>query len=302
MDKRKMIQLISAVIYNLDVKNFLSGSISRSPLKQICVPGLNCYSCPGAVASCPLGSLQNTIAGGRFPFFITGFLLLTGVLLGRAVCGFLCPFGFIQELLNKIPALIGFKKKGKTQPRRKYTPLAQLSRKATLCKYAVLILLVICLPLIFYIKDGIASPYFCKWICPAGTLEAGIPLILSNEMLRSAAGFLFGWKTLILVITIIWSIAVYRPFCRYICPLGAIYSFFNKIAAVGVAVDTDKCLQCGKCIAACKMDTLSVNDRECIRCGECILECPAKAIYIKSFFSKRHVLGGSHNVTEKEIQ
>ena len=254
-----MIQLISAVIYNLDVKNFLSGSISRSPLKQICVPGLNCYSCPGAVASCPLGSLQNTIAA---------------------------EFNRIHEWERK---------------RRKYTSLAQLSRKATLCKYAVLILLVICLPLIFYIKDGIASPYFCKWICPAGTLEAGIPLVVSNEMLRSAAGFLFGWKTLILVITIIWSIAVYRPFCRYICPLGAIYSFFNKIAAVGVAVDTDKCLQCGKCIAVCKMDTLSVNDRECIRCGECIPECPAKAIYIKSFFSKRHVLGGSHNVTEKEI-
>ena len=100
---RKLIQILSLFIYNADVKNWFTGNISRSPLKNVCVPGLNCYSCPGAISSCPLGALQNTLASGKFPFFITGFFLLIGTLFGRLICSFLCPFGLFQELLFKIP-------------------------------------------------------------------------------------------------------------------------------------------------------------------------------------------------------
>ena len=176
--RRRLIQLTAALVYNADVSRWFSGKISRSPLKHVCVPGLNCYSCPGAVASCPIGSLQNTIGGGRFPFFITGFLMLTGTLLGRMVCAFLCPVGLVQELLYKIPS----RKVKKTER------LLKVTRRASLLKYAVLAVLCIALPLVFYFRDGIASPLFCKFVCPAGTAEAGIPRVLMNEPLRSSIG------------------------------------------------------------------------------------------------------------------
>ena len=261
--RRKLIQFTAMLVYNADVRHWFAGSISDSPLKHGCVPGLNCYSCPGAISSCPLGSLQNTIGGGRIPFLVTGFLLLTGTLLGRVVCSFLCPVGLVQELLYKIPS----KKIKKTKRSLKIT------RKLSLLKYILLALFVIALPSVFYLKNGIGSPFFCKLICPAGTLGAGIPLVIANESLRQAIGFLFSWKVLLSAAFIIVSIFMFRPFCRFFCPLGAIYSFFNKTALFGIKLDIKKCTHCNACTGPCKMDTLQVNDRECIRCGECIKRC-----------------------------
>jgi hypothetical protein len=102
--KRRVIQTLSLLLYNADAGNFRTGAVSKSPLKNVCVPGLNCYSCPGAVASCPLGALQTALAEGRLPFLAAGLILLSGLTLGRTVCGFLCPFGLLQELLYRIPS------------------------------------------------------------------------------------------------------------------------------------------------------------------------------------------------------
>ena len=265
---RKLIQILSLFIYNADVKNWFTGNISRSPLKNVCVPGLNCYSCPGAISSCPLGALQNTLASGKFPFFITGFFLLIGTLFGRLICSFLCPFGLFQELLFKIPT-----------PKIYHTKkLRPITRKLSLLKYVILAVMCIALPLAFYFKDGFASPFFCKWLCPEGTIFAGWPLVIMNETLRSAIGFLFSWKTILAIAFILWSVFMFRPFCRFFCPLGAIYSFFNKKAVFGIKVDSTKCTHCNACVNSCKMDTLEINDRECIRCGECKSKCHFGAI------------------------
>ena len=266
--RRRAVQVFSMLVYNADVKNWFSGRISTSALKRICTPGLNCYSCPGAVASCPLGALQNSIGNGRFPFFVTGFLLLTGTLIGRMVCSFLCPVGFVQELLYKIPV-----------PKFKKTPKTlKITRKLSLLKYVILSFLVILLPLFFYFKDGISSPLFCKWFCPAGTVSAGVPLVFLNEMIRSAIGNHFVWKASVAAVFFVWSAFMFRPFCRFFCPLGAIYSFFNRTAVFGIKVDSKKCTSCGICTENCKMDVLKINDRECIRCGECKNHCPFSAI------------------------
>lgn len=266
--RRRIIQFAAALIYNADISKWLSGGISRSPLKRLCVPGLNCYSCPGAAASCPLGALQNLTGTGRFPFLVAGFLLLTGTLLGRAVCAFLCPAGLIQELLYKIHA-----------PKIRKTPrLLTVTRRLSMLKYLMLATLCIALPLAFYIKDGIASPYFCKFFCPAGTVGAGIPLVLLNEQLRKAAGPLFAWKISVAAVLIIWSVFWFRPFCTFFCPLGALYSCFNRVAVAGIHVDSTKCTGCGACTASCNMQTLKVNDRECIRCGACISRCKHGAL------------------------
>ena len=264
---RKVIQVLSALIYNANLPGFFKKTIYMGPTKKVCVPGLNCYSCPGAMGACPLGSLQ--AAFGNFPtalpLYVVGFLLLFGALLGRAVCAFLCPFGLIQELLYKIP-----------------TPKLKKSvwtRRLSLLKYGVLAVMVIGLPLYFLMKNGVVTPAFCKWLCPAGTLEGGIPLVSTRADLQSQIGGLFSWKVSVLAAVIISSVFIYRPFCRFLCPLGAIYSFFNRFALFGVRVDEKKCTNCGACTRPCHMDVKRINDRECLRCGDCMKRCPHGAIY-----------------------
>ena len=201
---RHGIQALWAFITNSHVTGFVTGKIYTGKLKNACVPGLNCYSCPGAVGACPIGSLQAVIGSWNFKmaYYVVGFLIFIGAMVGRL-------------------------------------------------------------------------------ICPAGTLEGGLPLVLLNKSMRSALGWLYIWKNVILVITIILSILIYRPFCKYICPLGALYSVFNPVSLYKYRVDKDKCIKCGKCAKACQMIVDPVensNSPECIRCGRCKKACPTGAI------------------------
>lgn len=267
---RHIVQAGWALLTNANLKGFVTGKIYTGNAKKVCVPGLNCYSCPGAVGSCPIGSLQAVLGSWNFKmaYYVVGILIFVGAIFGRIVCGFLCPFGLIQDLLNKIP----FPKKIKTFKGDK------LLRRL---KYVILLVFVILLPLFVTDVIGQGAPYFCKLICPAGTLEGGIPLVLLNESMRSAIGWLYAWKNLILIITIIAAIIIYRPFCRYICPLGAIYSLFNKVSVYRYQIDKHKCISCGKCADACKMainPVKNANSLECIRCGRCKQACPTDAI------------------------
>lgn len=269
-NRRNIIQALWAFATNSYLAGFVQGKIYRGNTKKLCVPGLNCYSCPGALGSCPIGSLQAVIGSWnfKFTFYVAGFLIFIGSLMGRFVCGWLCPFGLIQDLLHKIP----FVKKINTFRRDK------LLRKL---KYVILIVFVILMPLFLVDVLGQSSPYFCKLICPAGTLEGGIPLVLLNKTLRSTVGWLYAWKNLLLAVTIFLSIMIYRPFCKYICPLGAVYSLFNPISVFRYQVDKDKCTDCKACAKACKMQVNPVknaNHTECIRCGLCKEVCPEKAI------------------------
>lgn len=273
MNKRRLTQIGAALLSNANLQGFFSGTIYKGKLKNVCVPGLNCYSCPGAVGACPIGAMQSVIgtAGFNFSFYVTGFIALIGVVFGRFICGWVCPFGLIQDLLYKLPGK-KIKLKNAVDHVLKYL------------KYLILIFFVILLPMILLNQFGIGAPYFCQYICPAGTLEGGIPLILLNKSLRSTIGFLFAWKMTLLVLTIGAAVIIYRPFCRYICPLGALYSLFNRISFLGYAVDQDKCIACKGCAGRCKMNIEiynNPNSSECIRCGDCIRACPQQAIKIK---------------------
>lgn len=265
--RRRCIQLVSALLYNAHLPGFLSGSIFKGPVKGVCVPGLNCYSCPGAVGSCPLGALQNALSNlpNKLPLYIAGFLLLVGVGLGRVVCGFLCPFGLIQELLHKIPS-----------PKLRKN---RWTRKLSWLKYGVLAVFVVVLPVWYAFARGLPVPTFCKYICPAGTLEGGFPLLALRAEYRSLAGWLFSWKALVCVAILILCVFLYRAFCRFLCPLGAIYSLFSRLALLAVRVDEDLCDSCGACVRACEMDVKRVGDHECIQCGRCAQVCPKQAIY-----------------------
>lgn len=285
MDKRQkkirirpLVQGLFALVSNGWLPGFFKGTIYRGTLKSLCLPGLNCYSCPGALGACPIGALQTTLTAAEFKIalYVSGFLLAVGSALGRFICGFLCPFGWIQELIHKIP----FPKKLKKLPGEKF--LRWL-------KYLILLLFVILLPMFFVDITGIGKPWFCAYICPAGTLEAGIPLVLTNTALRQTLGFLFTWKVLILAVLLLLSLIVWRPFCRYLCPLGAIYGCFNPIALVRHQVKEELCIHCEKCDTACPMD-LPVHQKpnaiDCVRCGKCREVCPTNALNLIYPFNK----------------
>lgn len=267
---RHGIQTLWALASNSYLWGFAQGKIYKGKLKNLCLPGMNCYSCPGALGSCPIGALQAVIGSWnfKFAFYVAGFLIFIGALVGRFVCGWLCPFGLIQELLNKIP----FPRKLKTFRGDK------LLRKL---KYVIFAVFVVLLPMFLVDLLGQGAPYFCKLICPVGTLEGGIPLTLLNEGLRSAIGWLYTWKVAILAAVLVLSIIIYRPFCRYICPLGAVYSVFNPISVFRYRVEKEKCVSCGACAKACPMacdPVQNANSLECIRCGKCKQACATGAI------------------------
>ena len=261
--KRRLIQLAATLMTNPHAANFLSGKLYRGELKNFCAPGLNCWSCPAATLSCPIGALQAVGgAGGKFGFYAAGVTLLIGLLLGRTVCGFLCPFGLIQELLSKIPF-----------------PKLTLPRRLNCVKYVVLIMFVLILP----VATEFGEPTFCEYICPAGTLEAGLPLIATHEEFRDVLGKLFALKVSILLAVILVSVVVHRFFCRVLCPLGAIYGLLNKWSFYRLNFAASKCIGCGRCKKICPLaldPTKEFDSAECVRCGQCVTVCPAKALSI----------------------
>jgi polyferredoxin len=157
-------------------------------------------------------------------------------------------------------------------------PKSPLTRRLSLLKYGFLTFPVIVLPLGAFVAYGLGEPFFCKFLCPAGTLEAGLPLVLLNAAFRELAGGLFILKLALLAACVAAAVFIFRPFCRFACPLGAIYGLFNRYALWGIRRDRGLCTNCGSCAEACKMDTRIANDRECIRCGDCIRACPAGAL------------------------
>ena len=268
---RRLVQLYAALLYNANLKGFVDGHIYTGNLKSVCVPGFNCYSCPGAVASCPLGSLQNALnaAGHTAPWYVLGILTLFGVILGRTICGWICPLGLIQELLHKIP----------TPKIRK----SHITRKLSWLKYVFLAVFVIAVPLIYGVGKGVILPGFCKYICPAGTFEGAVGLLQNPANATSfyQLGAVFTSKWVIMLVIGLACVFCYRTFCRFICPLGAIYGLFNRFALTGVKVNPDRCNGCGLCVMKCRMDVKHVGDHECISCGKCISTCAQGAISLK---------------------
>ncbi len=275
--RRTGIQAAAALIQNANFRGFFTGRIYQGGLKTVCVPGLNCYSCPGALGACPIGSLQSMLGAKtfRFPYYVLGLLVFFGALLGRAVCGFLCPMGLIQDLLDRIKITVKH-------------PKFKGDKALRYLKYAVLLVTVVALPIAVKL-----TPFFCKYLCPSGTL-AGIMLALADSSVGALLGSRFAFKFAILALVILASAVIYRPFCKYLCPLGAFYSLFNRVSAVRLSTDESACVSCGICASACGMGvdpSRDPNSPECVRCGACVSACPYKAIswvYPGSVYSREN--------------
>ena len=273
---RKWVQTIFLFITNGYWAFPASRSIYQGPLKVVCSPGLNCYSCPASTTYCPIGSLQQLLAGIRLALengqiflglYVVGSIGAIGAFVGRMVCGWACPFGLLQELLHKIPS-----------------PKYEVPRVLRYFKYAILSLMVILLPLFAVDQFGLGSPWFCKYLCPAGTLEAGLPMLALQPSLRQAIGPLFYNKLVFLFIFILWSIPSSRPFCRTTCPLGAFYALFHKVKLVKLRFNEHLCTQCKACHSVCPMGVKfneSPEDMECISCLSCTKACRFGAIELE---------------------
>lgn len=162
---------------------------------------------------------------------------------------------------------------------------------AYLCKkYVLLAVFVVIMPVTMVNELGMSSPAFCEYICPAGTLEGGIPLLSTHPELRATLGALFSVKACILIITLIGCLSVCRFFCKVMCPLGAIYGLLNKVSICHMECNKKTCVSCGKCHNVCPMDVDPVknpNSAECIRCGKCVASCPKESLALKFVYGKK---------------
>ena len=262
--------MVFTIATNGYIKGFMTGSIYTGASKSVCLPGLSCYSCPGAVGSCPIGAYQAVVNTNNInvSFYIAGFLTVIGGFCGRFVCGWLCPFGLFEDLIYRIPS------KHKLEN-------IKGDRYLKYIKYIILAVFVAFLPAFVAGASGQGDPWFCKYICPSGTLMAGIPLVALNESIRTALGALFVWKAVFLAFLIFVSVFVYRPFCRYLCPLGAVYGFFNRVSVYKYSFNKESCVKCGECHKACLMGIKAnekANCADCIRCGKCVNSCMTGAL------------------------
>jgi len=273
---RKWVQAIALLLTNGSWAFPFTRTIYQGPLKVVCSPGLNCYSCPAATTACPLGALQQMLAGVRmaldsgqyfFGLYVLGTLGVVGGFLGRMVCGWLCPFGLFQELLHKIPS-----------------PKLPVPRGLRFVKFGIFAVMVVVMPLTLVNEMGIGSPWFCKLLCPAGTLEAGLPMLFLQPSLRSAIGPLFYTKLSLLLIFVLWSVLASRPFCRTACPLGAFYALFSHVRLIKLRLNEARCTKCKACHQVCPMGVHfneTPDDTECISCLACSRVCPTQAIHLE---------------------
>ncbi len=253
--KRRWVQTISFLVMN----SFFLQSVTKA------VPclGMNCYACPAAIFACPIGTLQHFAIIHQVPLYTLGVLGLVGALVGRLACGWLCPFGWLQELLYGLRQRLRW-------------PEWRASHRLSWLRYVFLVALVGIVPFLTL------EPWFSK-LCPVGTLEAGIPLVATNADLRALVGPLFLVKLLILLGFLAWMAVTKRPFCRFVCPLGAIWSPFNRASTLKLSVEQHACTNCDVCRSVCPVDICVRDDpasTRCIRCMECVRSCPESAIRV----------------------
>jgi polyferredoxin len=222
-------------------------------LRGFCAPVFYCHGCPLATFACPIGVMINFSALRIVPFITLGILGLVGVVGGRFVCGWMCPFGLFQDLLYKIRV-------------RKI----RIPRALTYTKYAVLAGLVFAVP--YFLPH---SPYTFCYFCPSASLESVIPraFIAHFQVGGDFAGWAkFSYRIAILAAAVLFAMVASRGICRVFCPLGAIFALFNRFSLFRFNLAHTKCNSCGGCGKSCPVQIDPVeemNTAECVRCLDC---------------------------------
>jgi ferredoxin-type protein NapH len=220
-------------------------------LHNVCGPVFHCYACPLSTFACPIGIVATFCSLGVFPFMALGTLLLFGGIVGSIVCGWLCPFGFLQDLIGRIP-----------------TPKLRIPAWSGYFRFAVLVGLVLFVPLFL----GKSHPLFICSVCPAGALEGAGPFMVKAALAGNPVVWPNVLKVTITVLVVTAMFFTWRPWCRLFCPLGAIYGLLNKLSFVSLAVDPGQCTHCGLCRRDCRYGidpAVTPNSTQCTRCFDC---------------------------------
>ena len=251
--KRRIWQISSLVLLNLP---FIGEG------KSICLPVLNCHSCPWAVFACPVGVLGHFAMWGILPLVAVGTIFLLGALFGRVLCGWICPFGFLQDLLYKIPS-----------------PKVKVPGWMVYTKYVLLVGSVLLVPILFGVNN---YAFFCK-LCPAGSLESLLPRALAEGNLTALGS---SWMRIaVMLLILIWAVFSSRSFCKVLCPIGALLAVFNRFSGFSIKYSQGTCADCSLCLKKCPMDVqledfkrtrgddVLVAPSECILCLTCTKNC-----------------------------
>ncbi|WP_457680271.1 4Fe-4S binding protein [Thermovibrio sp.] len=253
LKNRRFYQFLTGITANLPLYNFITARLYSGKLKAFPFPIMNCYACPAALYSCPIGTISHFLVISKVPLFTLGVISAVSASFGRWICGWVCPFGLIQDLLYKVPS---FK--------------FELPKFFVYLKYLMLLFGVVLLPFLF------KEHYFCM-VCPTGTLEAGIYWVAVSSAILNMAGPFFLFKLAFGSMFLYGSVFIKRPFCRYVCPLGALFSLFNKLSIVDFKVDKEKCIECDLCKKSCPVNYPIYEDPNspaCLRCLNCVRVCP----------------------------
>jgi ferredoxin-type protein NapH len=245
-------------------------------LHTMCSPVFHCYSCPLATFACPIGVIAQFSALHLFPFVAVGLLVTVGILFGTLICGWACPFGFLQDLVGTIPM-----------------PKFDLPKFTGYFRYVILIVTVLAIPYFFGEEHLL---FFCR-ICPAGALEARVPSMVSQAMAGQPVIWPNALKLTILILFLIAIFFVRRPWCRILCPLGAIFSLFNRFSAFFLRFNINKCTDCKECHKLCEYGIepeKSPNDPRCIRCLECT-KCGPDALSLGNIFERTETKSDEKN-------
>ncbi len=254
---RRLVQVGSTAITFGYWKSLGTLGFYQGPAKGFCIPIIHCFACPFSLFACPLGSIQHFFVMGEFPYYVVGIILMFGATVGRMSCGWLCPFGLLQDFVYRF---------GRVKWR--------IPDYMAYIKYFFLVVTICVLPLMTH------EAWFCR-ICPVGKLEAGIPFIIWDTSIRSLlyspeSGHFVGWwalfKFFVLFLFVLLMSVSKRPFCKILCPMGAILAFFNRVSMVTLTLNNDRCEECNCCSLTCPMDLnvpKKIDTAECIRCLKC---------------------------------
>ncbi len=247
-------------------------------MHNVCGPVFHCYACPLSTFACPIGIMAQFSAIHVVPFLAIGTVLAVGALFGALICGWVCPFGLLQDLGAKVPI-------------RKF----QLPLWVGWFRYVVLAGAVFAIPWLF----GEGHPLFICRICPAGALEKAVPDVITQAVTGREIVWPNAVKITIVVTMIVAMFITIRPWCRVLCPLGAIFGFLNRFSVVSMRLEEQKCSACKRCRTLCVYGGApdkDPNHHGCLRCLECT-RCGPGALTVGTVFGPE---GAGDNRPEPE--
>jgi len=301
---RMIVQLISLIAVNAVVLTLIFPNVKVQPL-PLGLPILVSVNSHLSSIYSAMDLMQLELSQPEFPFIVVGMVLLIGAVVGRAFCGWVCPIGFVQDIITTLKGKLDF-----VSPRTH-----QGSKKLKYIMFLGTILISGSLALSLALGEGsaykaalgvLASGPFIA-ISPDGTLFGTVPTLVGmarqgflsfltkpptiqqvwTELLTTPP--LLALRILILLGFFGAAWKVPRFWCRYICPTGAMMAVFQKYSLTGLKRDPVKCTKCPHCEIKCPMQINILdlpwekfNDPECIMCMECIDACPHGSLSLKA--------------------